>query len=179
MKTLRFLLLLLLTLPLFAQDYDVLIRNGRVVDGSGNPWFWADVGIKGDKITLVGRAAANASAKRTIDASGLIVAPGFIDMLEQSEMNLLVDKQAVSKLTQGITSGVTGEGGSIAPQNKQTLEDVKDWLEHYHQSVDWTDLDGYFKRLEKQGSGINLGTYVGAAQVREYVIGHDDRAATP
>jgi N-acyl-D-amino-acid deacylase len=179
MKTLRFLLLLLLTLPLFAQDYDVLIRNGRVVDGSGNPWFWADVGIKGDKITLVARAAANASAKRTIDASGLIVAPGFIDMLEQSEMNLLVDKQAVSKLTQGITSGVTGEGGSIAPQNKQTLEDVKDWLEHYHQSVDWTDLDGYFKRLEKQGSGINLGTYVGAAQVREYVIGHDDRAATP
>jgi dihydroorotase/N-acyl-D-amino-acid deacylase len=179
MKFIHFLLLLLLSTPLLAQDYDVLIRNGRVVDGSGNPWFWADVGIKGDRITLVGRAPADASAKRTIDATGLIVAPGFIDMLEQSEFNLLVDKQAVSKLTQGVTTGVTGEGGSIAPQNQNTYEDVKDWVEHYHQTVDWTDLDGYFRRLEKQGSGINLGTYVGAAQVREYVIGHDDRAATP
>jgi N-acyl-D-amino-acid deacylase len=179
MRTLRWLFLILLALPLCAQDYDVLIRNGRVVDGSGNPWFWADVGIKGDRITLVGRAAAGAKATRTIDASGLIVAPGFIDMLEQSEYNLLVDKQAVSKLTQGITSGVTGEGNSVSPQNAETIKDQQDWLSHYHQAIDWTDLDGYFKRLEKQGSGINLATYVGAAQVREYVIGHDNRAATP
>jgi len=179
MKTLRWLFLALLSIPLFAQDYDVLIRNGRVIDGSGNPWFWADVGIKGDRITLVGRAAANAASKRTIDATGLIVAPGFIDMLEQSEFNLLVDRKAVSKLTQGITSGVTGEGGSVSPQNAETIKDQEDWLTHYHQTIDWTDLDGYFKRLEKDGSGINLGTYVGAAQVREYVIGHEDRAATP
>lgn len=178
MKTVGLALLLLLAAPLFAQDYDVLIRNGRVIDGSGNPWFWADIGIKGDRITLVGRAAAQATAKRTIDATGLIVAPGFIDMLEQSEYSLLVDRQAVSKLTQGITTGVTGEGNSISPQNKATIEDQKDWLEHYHQSVDWIDLKGYFARLEKQGSGINLGTYVGAAQVREYVVGHDDRPAT-
>jgi dihydroorotase/N-acyl-D-amino-acid deacylase len=166
-------------LSLVAQDYDTLIRNGRVMDGSGNPWFWADVGIKGDRITLVGRAPANATAKRTIDATGLIIAPGFIDMLEQSEYSLLVDRQAVSKLTQGITSGITGEGNSISPQNAATIEDQKDWMEHYHEKIDWTDLNGYFARLEKQGSGINLGTYVGAAQVREYVIGHDDRAATP
>ncbi|MGZ4815027.1 MAG: N-acyl-D-amino-acid deacylase family protein [Terriglobales bacterium] len=178
MKTLRLLFLVALALPLFAQDYDVLIRNGRVIDGSGNPWFWADVGIKGDRVTLVGRAAPNATAKRTIDATGLIVVPGFIDMLEQSEYNLLVDKQAVSKLTQGITTGITGEGNSVSPQNAETLTDQKDWLEHYHQTVDWTDLNGYFQRLEKQGSGINLATYVGAAQVREYVIGHDDRPAT-
>ncbi|MGZ4789813.1 MAG: N-acyl-D-amino-acid deacylase family protein [Terriglobales bacterium] len=178
MKTLRLLFLVALALPLFAQDYDVLIRNGRVIDGSGNPWFWADVGIKGDRVTLVGRAAPNATAKRTIDATGLIVVPGFIDMLEQSEYSLLVDKQAVSKLTQGITTGITGEGNSVSPQNAETLTDQKDWLEHYHQTVDWTDLNGYFQRLEKQGSGINLATYVGAAQVREYVIGHDDRPAT-
>jgi dihydroorotase/N-acyl-D-amino-acid deacylase len=179
MKMLRLLLLLCFSAALFAQDYDVLIRNGRVIDGSGNPWIWADVGIKGDRITLVGRAAPNVTAKRTIDATGLIVAPGFIDMLEQSEFSLLADRQAVSKLTQGITTGITGEGNSISPQNAETLKDQKDWLEHYHQTVDWTDLDGYFQRLAKQGSGINLGTYVGAAQVREYVIGHDDRAATP
>jgi dihydroorotase/N-acyl-D-amino-acid deacylase len=179
MKIFRWLVPLLFALPLLAQDFDVLIKNGRVVDGSGNPWTYADVGIKGDKITLVGRTAPGASAKRTIDAAGLIVAPGFIDLLDQSEMNLLVDKQAVSKLTQGITTGITGEGGSIAPQNEMTIEDMKDWLDHFKINVDWRDLDGYFKRLEKQGSGINLGTYVGAAQVREVVVGRDNKAATP
>ena len=183
MKMSRRLTSLLLTLftavPLFAQDYDVLIKNGRVVDGSGNPWFFADIGIKGDRITLVGFAPANATAKRTIDAKGLIVAPGFVDMLDQSENNLLVDRQAVSKLTQGITTGITGEGGSIAPQNETTIEDQKDWLQHYNQTIDWRDLAGYFKRLDKQGSGINLGTYVGAAQVREVVVGRDNKPATP
>jgi dihydroorotase/N-acyl-D-amino-acid deacylase len=162
---------------LFAQ-YDVLIRGGRVVDGAGNPWVYADVGITGDRITLVGRAPADAAAKRVIDARGLIVAPGFIDMLEQSEWNLLIDKQAVSKLTQGITTGITGEGGSIAPQNDQTLADRKDYIEHYHLTTDWRDLDGYFHRLKQQGAGINLGTYVGATQVRRYVMGAVDRAPT-
>ena len=179
MKTARLLFLCLLSLPLLAQDYDVLIRNGRVIDGSGNPWMWADVGIKGDRVTLVGRAPANAKAKRTIDATGLIVAPGFIDMLDQSEGNLLIDKQAVSKLTQGVTTGITGEGGSIAPQNDMTIEDQKDWLQHFNLKIDWRDLAGYFDRLEKQGSGINLGTYVGAAQVREIVVGRDNQPATP
>src|SRR5438045_671749 len=170
--------LLLLSSLLFGQQYDILIRNGRVVDGAGNPWIYADVGITGDRITVVGRAPANASAKRVIDAKGLVVSPGFIDMLEQSEWNLLIDKQAFSKLTQGITSGITGEGGSIAPQNDETLADRRDFLEHYHLTVDWRDLDGYFRRLEKQGSGINLGTYVGATQVRRYVIGAADRVPT-
>src|SRR5215472_311351 len=100
-------------------------------------------------------------------------------MLEQSEWNLLIDQQAVSKLTQGITTGITGEGASIAPQNDQTIADRRDFLEHYHLTVDWRDLNGYFRRLEKQGSGINLGTYVGATQVRRYVMGSVDRAPTP
>jgi dihydroorotase/N-acyl-D-amino-acid deacylase len=172
------LVVLLCSRSLFAQQYDVLIRGGRVVDGTGNPWVYADVGINGDRITLVGRASADARAGRVIDARGLIVAPGFIDMLEQSEWNLLIDKQAVSKLTQGITTGITGEGGSIAPQSDETLADRKDFLEHYHLTVDWRDLDGYFRRLEKQGAGINLGTYVGATQVRRYVMGSVDRAPT-
>src|SRR5215471_8005332 len=173
------LFVLLLATSALAQQYDILIRNGRVVDGAGNPWIYADVGITGDRIVLVGRAPANAKARRVIDAKGLIVAPGFIDMLEQSEWNLLIDKQAVSKLTQGITTGITGEGGSIAPQNDQTLADRRDFLEHFHLTVDWRDLDGYFRRLEKQGAGINLGTYVGATQVRRYVMGAMDRAPTP
>lgn len=172
------LLLLLSAWSAFGQQYDVLIRGGRVVDGTGNPWIYADVGITGDRITLVGRAPANVTASRVIDAKGLVVAPGFIDMLEQSEWNLLIDKQAFSKLTQGITTGITGEGGSIAPQNDLTLADRRDFLQHYHLTVDWHDLDGYFRRLEKQGAGINLGTYVGATQVRKYVLGSVDRAPT-
>jgi N-acyl-D-amino-acid deacylase len=172
------LVLMVSSLAAFGQQYDILIRNGRVIDGTGNPWVYADVGVTGDRVSLLGRAPASATAKRVIDAKGLIVAPGFIDMLEQSEWNLLIDKQAVSKLTQGITTGITGEGGSIAPQNDETLADRRDFLEHYHLTVDWRDLDGYFRRLEKQGSGINLGTYVGATQVRKYVIGSSDRAPT-
>ena len=167
--------LLLSPLAVFGQQYDILIRNGRVVDGTGNPWIYADIGVTGDHISFIGRAA-NATAKRAIDARGLIVAPGFIDMLEQSEWNLLIDKQAFSKLTQGITTGITGEGGSSAPQNDQTLADRRDFLEHYHLAVDWRDLQGYLHRLEKQGAGINLATYVGATQVRRYVMGSVDRA---
>jgi len=172
------LVLLLSSSSVFGQQYDVLIRNGRVVDGTGNPWVYADVGVTGDRISLVGRAPANATAKQVIDAKGLIVAPGFIDMLGQSEWSLLIDKQAFSKLTQGITTGITGEGESIAPQNDETLADRRDFLQHYHLTVDWRDLDGYFRRLEKQGAGINLGTYVGATQVRRYVMGSADRAPT-
>jgi dihydroorotase/N-acyl-D-amino-acid deacylase len=178
LKWLVRLILILSTASLFAQQYDILIRNGRVVDGAGNPWIYADVGVTGDRIAFIRRAPAGATAKRVIDAKGLIVAPGFIDMLEQSEWNLLIDNQAFSKLTQGITTGITGEGGSIAPQNDETIADRHDFLEHYHLTVDWRDLDGYFRRLEKQGSGINLGTYVGATQVRRYVIGAVDRAPT-
>lgn len=178
LKWLVRLILILSTASLFAQQYDILIRNGRVVDGTGNPWIYADVGVTGDRIAFIRRAPAGATAKRVIDAKGLIVAPGFIDMLEQSEWNLLIDNQAFSKLTQGITTGITGEGGSIAPQNDETIADRHDFLEHYHLTVDWRDLDGYFRRLEKQGSGINLGTYVGATQVRRYVIGTVDRAPT-
>src|SRR5205085_6183295 len=113
---------LLLSASLFAQqsyDYDVLIRNGRVVDGTGNPWFHADIGIVGDRIAFIGTADKDVAAKRTIDAKGMIVAPGFIDMLGQSETSLLIDKSAFSKVTQGVTTEITGEGGSIAPTNQR------------------------------------------------------------
>ena len=171
--------LLLLSASLLAQQYDVLIRNGRLVDGSGNPWVHADVGIVGDRIAFVGSADPEVKAKKTIDAKGLVVAPGFIDMLGQSESYLLIDKQAVSKITQGVTTEVTGEGGSIAPLNQRLINEAKPFTEHFKLTFDWKSLDEYFRRLEKQGSGVNLATFVGATQVRQMVIGDDDRPPTP
>ncbi len=156
-------------------DYDLIIRNGRIIDGSGNPWVSGDVAIRGNRIAAIGRLS-DAHAKREIDASGLIVSPGFIDMLGQSELALLIDNRSLSKLSQGITSEITGEGGSIAPQNSRTSSALQPQLDQYHLKIDWADLSGYFERLEKAGTPLNVGTYVGAAQVREAVLGDDDRA---
>jgi N-acyl-D-amino-acid deacylase len=164
--------------PAAAQSFDVLIRNGKILDGTGNPWYLGDVGIRGDRIVAIGKLS-NATAKKTIDAAGKIVSPGFIDTLGQSELALLIDNRALSKLSQGITTEITGEGGSIAPQNEKTISPMQPVLDHYKLKVDWTTLDGYFRRLERQGTPLNIGTYVGAAQVREAVIGDDDRAPTP
>ncbi len=173
----RLLFFLLCSSFAFAQ-YDVLIRNGRVVDGSGNPWIHADVGVIGDRVAFVGHAAADVQAKRTIDATGLIVAPGFIDMLGQSEMNLLVEPQAVSKLTQGITTEITGEGESIAPIDERLIAEAKPYLDKHKLTVDWRTLEGYLQRLEKTQPAINLATFVGATTPRRLVIGDDDRPPT-
>jgi dihydroorotase/N-acyl-D-amino-acid deacylase len=158
-------------------DYDVLIKNGHIIDGTGNPWFASDVALRGDRIAAIGKLDP-ARARRVIDANGLVVSPGFIDMLGQSETSLLIDNRAISKLAQGITSEITGEGASVAPQGQLTLAPLQPYLQHYHLTVDWTDLVGYFRRLEHGGTPINLGTYVGAAQVREAVLGDVDRVPT-
>lgn len=158
-------------------SYDVIIRNGRIIDGSGNPWISGDIGVSGDRIAAVGNLG-NVSAKRTIDATGLVVAPGFIDMLGQSEMALLIDNRSMSKLSQGITTEITGEGGSAAPQDSLTIAQAQPELDQYHLKIDWSTLSEYFARLKKTGTPLNLGTYVGAAQVREAVLGDADRAPT-
>src|SRR5215467_8356849 len=158
-------------------DYDVIIRNGRIIDGSGNPWVSGDVAIRGDRIAAVGQLTG-AHAKREIDASGFVVSPGFIDMLGQSEFALLIDNRSLSKLSQGITTEITGEGGSIAPQDSQTISQFQPVMDQYHLKIDWESLSDYFAKLEKIGTPINIGTYVGAAQVREAVIGDVDRAPT-
>jgi dihydroorotase/N-acyl-D-amino-acid deacylase len=160
-----------------SNDYDVLIKNGSIIDGTGNPCVSGDVGIRGDRIAAIGNLD-HARAKRVIDATGLIVSPGFIDMLGQSEAALLIDNRSLSKLSQGITTEITGEGGSIAPQNELTLAAIQPELDHYKLKVDWTTLDGYFQRLEKSGTPLNIGTYVGLGQVREAVLGAVDRAPT-
>ncbi len=161
-----------------STTYDVIIKNGKIIDGSGNPWASGDLAIRGDRIAAIGKLNG-ATAQRVIDASGLLVSPGFIDMLGQSEEALLIDNRSLSKLSQGITTEITGEGQSIAPQTPLTLAPRQPELDHYHLKVDWSDLDGYFKRLERTGTPLNIGTYVGAAQVREAVLGDVDRAPTP
>ena len=158
--------------------YDVIIRNGKIIDGSGSPWVSGDVAIRGDRIVAIGRLE-HATAKRVIDASGLIISSGFIDMLGQSEWSLLIDNRSLSKLSQGITTEITGEGGSVAPQDALTIPQLQAELDQYHLKVDWSTLKEYFARLEKTGTPLNIGTYVGAAQVREAVLGDVDRAPTP
>jgi dihydroorotase/N-acyl-D-amino-acid deacylase len=160
-----------------AQEYDIIIRNGRVVDGSGRRAFRADVAITGDRIARVGNLR-DARAKREINARDQVVAPGFIDMLGQSEQFLLIDPRAMSKVMMGVTTEITGEGESIAPINDRILKEQGDFNRKYNLTVDWRTFDGYFKRLERQGTGVNLGTFVGATQVREYVIGYDNRPPT-
>jgi len=179
MKFLFTLVILSMVFPQTQQvQFDVLIKNGRIVDGSGRAAYVADVGIKGDRIVSIGKLS-QATATRIIDAQGLVVAPGFIDMLGQSETYLLIDPRAMSKVMMGVTTEITGEGESIAPINERQIKEQEDFLKRFNLTIDWRTLDQYFKRLEKQGSGVNLGTFVGATQVREYVIGYDDRAPTP
>ncbi len=167
-------------LPIFAQTpaFDLVIANGRIMDGTGSPWYSGDLGIRGGKIAAVGNLSA-APRQRTIDASGKIVAPGFIDMLGQSEMTILVDPRLPSKIFQGITTEITGEGNSPAPLNDAIIQSGRAHYEHFHITPDWRNLRQYFARLEMQGIGINLASYVGATQVRRMVLGDADQQPTP
>ena len=173
--TLLFLLTVSICQAADGASYDLLIRNGHVFDGTGSPWYAADVAVSNGHIAAVGRLA-DATATRNIDAHGLAVAPGFIDMLGQSEITLLVDPRAPSKIFQGITTEITGEGESVAPLNEAMIKQNQPGYDHYRLKVDWRTLPEYFARLERQGIGINFGTYIGATSVREMVIGYVDRA---
>jgi dihydroorotase/N-acyl-D-amino-acid deacylase len=161
-----------------AAPFDVLITNGHIVDGTGSPWYGGDVGIRDGRIAAIGHLAG-AAAKRRIDAKGMVVAPGFIDMLGQSELTILVNPHLPSKIFQGITTEITGEGGSVAPLNEKMIAADRVTYEHFKITPDWRDLSHYFARLERQGIGINFATYVGATTVRRMVLGDSDVAPTP
>jgi len=161
-----------------AQDkkpFDIIIRNGHIIDGTGSPWYSGDLGIRDGKIAAIGNLAQAAST-RTIDAHGLVVAPGFIDMLGQSEMTILVNPRLPSKIFQGITTEITGEGGSAAPLNGAIIKADHLSYEHLKITPEWRTFRQYFARLERQGLGINLASYVGATQVRRMVLGDEKRA---
>jgi N-acyl-D-amino-acid deacylase len=148
----RLLLPILLFAAAAANPYDVVIRNGRIVDGTGSPWYAGDIAIRDGKIAAIGHLEG-AAAKRTIDAHGMVVAPGFIDMLGQSETSILVNPHLPSKIYQGITTEVTGEGGSIAPQTDALIKlDRVSW-EHYKVQPTWRTFAEYFALLRKQGMG--------------------------
>jgi dihydroorotase/N-acyl-D-amino-acid deacylase len=153
--------------------FDVLILHGHIVDGSGSPWYSGDVGIRGGRIAAIG-ALSGAPAKRILDAHGKVVAPGFIDMLGQSEITILVDPRLPSKIYQGITTEITGEGNSAAPLNDAMIAAGRSQYDHYHITPDWRTFRDYFTRLERQGLGINLASYVGATSVRRMVLGDAD-----
>lgn len=172
-------LLSLLPAALAAQQptYDLIIRNGRIIDGTGSPWYSGDVAISHGKIAAIG-PVLDGRASQTIDARRMVIAPGFIDMLGQSDLSILVNPQLPSKIFQGITTEFTGEGGSAAPLNDRIIEADRTGYDHLKIKPDWRTLGQYFARLERQGIGINVGDYVGATQVRRMVLGDDDRQPT-
>src|SRR5215472_14275323 len=173
-------LIILSTLLAGAQDkkpFDIIVRNGHIIDGTGSPWYSGDLGIRDGKIAAIGNLVSAAST-RTIDAHGLVVAPGFIDMLGQSELTVLVNPRLPSKIFQGITTEITGEGESVAPLNDAIIKADHLSYEHLKITPDWRTLRQYFARLERQGLGINLASYVGATQVRRMILGDDKRSPT-
>ena len=170
--------ILISTVALAAEPFDVLIINGHIIDGTGSPWYSGDIGIRAGRIAAIGRLAED-RAKQKIDAQGMVVAPGFIDMLGQSEITILVEPHLPSKIFQGITTEITGEGGSVAPLNDRIRAADRAGYERYGIKPDWDTMGQYFARLEKQGIGINVADYVGATQVRRIVIGEENRPPTP
>jgi dihydroorotase/N-acyl-D-amino-acid deacylase len=159
------------------RDYDFVISGARVISGDGAPWIYGDIGIIGDHIAALGDLH-DVPAKKRIDASGLVASPGFIDVQGQSEFNLLVDNRAASKITQGVTTEITGEGTSIAPLNDRLVEDLRDEAKRYGVALDWRSLEEYLERLERAKPAINLGTFVGAGGIRTYVVGKENRPAS-
>ncbi len=160
------------------QRFDVVITHGHILDGTGSPWYRGDIGMRSGKIAAIGNLS-DAQRTRTIDANGMVVAPGFIDMLGQSELPIVVDPRLPSKIYQGITTEITGEGGSAAPLNDAIIRADQALYDHYHLTPDWQTFQQYFARLQKQGMGINLASFVGATQVRRMVLGDDDKQPTP
>src|SRR5258706_15833370 len=155
------------------SPFDLVITNGHIIDGTGSPWYSGDIGIRDGRIAAIGNLSGTAR-KRTVDAKGKVVAPGFIDMLGQSESTILVDPRLASKIYQGLTTEITGEGESIAPLNDSILRGDQEHYDQYHIQADWRTLRQYFSRIEKQGMGINLASYVGATRVRRMVLGDND-----
>src|SRR5262249_36588801 len=138
--------------------------GGRIVDGTGNPWFEGDVGIRGDRIVAMGQLGQGVSARRTIDARGLVVAPGFIDMHSHSDLVLLEDGRAQSKIHDGVTTEILGEDSSAGPLKGKRIARVG-------AKPSWTTLGGYFDTMERRGIAVNIASYVGLGTLLECVLG--------
>ncbi len=159
-------------------SFDVVVRGGTLYDGTGSPGRRADVGIRGDRIEAVGDLS-KASARTVVDASGLAVAPGFINMLSWSVDTLIADGRSQSEIRQGVTTEIFGEGWSMGPWNEDQKKRAKEQQSDIKYDIEWTTLAEYLKYLEKRGVSPNFASYVGAATVRENVLGLGNRAPTP
>lgn len=159
-------------------SYDVILRNGTIYDGSGEPPFVGDVAIAGDKITALGDIG-KASAAVEIDVAGLAVAPGFVNMMSWANESLIHDGRSQSDIRQGITLEVMGEGESMGPLNDSMKQELTQLQSDIRYDVEWTTLAGYLEFLEQRGVSPNVASFIGAGTPRRYVIGHEDRAATP
>jgi N-acyl-D-amino-acid deacylase len=158
--------------------YDVLIRNGNIFDGSGNPYYKGDIGINADTVTEIGNLR-NSYGNTEIDATGLAVAPGFINMLSWANESLIEDGRSQSDIRQGITLEVLGEGDSMGPLNDQMKEDMKAGEGDIKYDINWTTLGEFLSFLEKKGISPNIASFVGTATVRIHTIGYADRTPTP
>ncbi len=164
--------------PAPAPHFDVLIRGGTVYDGGGGEGVRADVGITGDRIAAVGDLSG-ASAGTLLDASGLAVAPGFINMLSWSTESLLVDPRSQSEIRQGVTTQIFGEGTSMGPLNEAMKRRMREAQGDLKYDITWTSLAEYLRELERRGVSQNVASFIGATTIREYVLGLDDRQPTP
>lgn len=159
------------------DSYDLIIHHGRIVDGTGNPWYRGDIGIRGDRIVAIGDLS-KANANQKIDAKDRIISPGFIDMMGTSDAEVLVDPRCASKVTQGITLMVSGEGYSAAPVNSRMLAENKPFFDRFGIKADWRILEDFFDRIEANPPAINFATFVGSGGIRDYVIGTENQPAT-
>ncbi|HEV2912139.1 MAG TPA: D-aminoacylase [Pyrinomonadaceae bacterium] len=175
------LLLLLPLWPLAGQkppDFDVLIRGGTLYDGTGGAPRRADLGIRGDKIVALGNLSRS-SARKVVEARGLAVAPGFINMLSWSTESLIADGRSQGEIRQGVTTEIMGEGWSMGPLNAEMKRQVAADQGDIKFEVEWTTLADYLNYLEKRGVAPNVASFVGATTVRQYVLGEDDKQPTP
>jgi len=161
-----------------AADYDVIIRGGTVYDGSGGRPRLADVGVRGDLIAAIGDLS-KASASRVLEAKGLAVAPGFINMLSWSVESLIVDGRSQGDIRQGVTTEIFGEGESMGPWTEGMKKAREEGMGDVKYRIEWSTLSEYLRFLEKRGISTNVASYIGAATLREHVIGLDNRKATP
>jgi N-acyl-D-amino-acid deacylase len=161
-----------------SERYDLVIKNGTVIDGSGDKGYMSDIGIKDGKIYVIDDNISGYYSSE-IDASGQIVAPGFIDILSWASGPIVYDGDVQSVVCQGITTAIFGEGWSMGPVNEAVREEMQLMWKEYNISYDWKTLADYLKFVEKQGTSVNIASFVGATTVRLYVIGNEDRSATP
>ncbi|UCH02750.1 MAG: amidohydrolase family protein, partial [Candidatus Bathyarchaeota archaeon] len=163
------------------MQFDILIKNSFIINGTGNPWFQSSLGVSNGKIEAIGALNA-ANATTVIDASGLILAPGFIDMHSHTDFRYLVNSKAESKIRQGVTTEVIGNCGNSAAPLKDSLRErilkTMPYLTKSGVNFDWSTMAEYMHKIEEQGISLNVAPLVGHGTVRAYVMGYEQRAPT-